>query len=279
MLKTPSQPIHRSSLPLLLALLFSSPSMVVWTQQTAIPPSNSASSRPLPSAYDVVSVKPHKEDDSGVTSYWRNTPSGFSAVAQVQQLIRTAYHLVTLDQVSGLPDWAIHEDFDVEAKLDPDNAAAFAKLSAQDQKRQSDLMIRAPLADRFKLKTRQDRKTLLVYNLVVAKSGPKLKEASPSAGNGYSGNIGRVCTLKSDGMEMSALADALSSYVSRLVIDKTNLGGKYELNLSFALSTDFTDSAPSLFTALQEQLGLKLEPAKAPVDVIVIDHIERPSDN
>lgn len=249
--------------------------------QTSQPPQSTISSArtsPLPAAYDVVSVKPHKADDDGVGSWWRTTPTGFAANGSVRGLIMSAYSLIMLDQLSGLPDWAERENFDVEGKLDSDTAEVFAKLSSSDQTRQRQLMLEALLADRFKLRVHIDTKDLPVYNLVVAKNGLKMKEAPASENNGYSMGMGQI---NSKGMEVSGLVISLSNLVGRKIIDRTGLTGRYEVKLTWAWNDDpgSGDSGASIFTALQEQLGLKLEPAKAPIDIVVIDHIERPSEN
>jgi uncharacterized protein (TIGR03435 family) len=228
-------------------------------------------------AYDVVSIKPHKADNVG--SWWRTTPSGFSANVPVRSLIMSAFHLVMFDQLSGLPPWAENENFDVEAKLDPDNADAFQKLPKEDKNRQYDLMLQSLLADRFKLAVRREQKQLPVYNLVVAKGGSKMKEAPASEkGSGYSVGMGR---LAGKAASIQSLAFSLSNQVGRLIIDKTGLAGKYDMNLTWAWNDQpgSADAGPSIFTALQDQLGLKLEPAKAPVDVVGVDHLERPSEN
>ena len=240
----------------------------------------SSSKSEISAGYDVVSIKPHKEDDSNRISGWRLTPSGFSGKdVSVRSLIMSAYHLIMPDQISGLPAWADSETFDIEAKLDPDNTAALAKMSAEDQQTRNDLMMRALLTDRFKLKASHSKKDLPVYNLVIAKGGPKLKKASSIENSGYSTNVARICKMTSKSLDVPSLAGGLSNFAGRLVIDKTGLTGRYEVTLSWAFNDSFTDSAPAIFTAVQEQLGLKLEPAKAPVDVVVIDHLERPSEN
>ena len=239
----------------------------------------SANSPALPRAYDVISIKPHKDSltvDSGANTggdRWAETD------ITARDLIMSAYHLVMLDQISGLPDWANNEHFDIEAKLDPDNAEALARVPREVQESQTRLMLRAALADRFKLRASLAKKELPVYNLVIARGGPKLKEASPTNVDGYFLKLGPVCGIKSKRIDMSTLAANLSDSAGRLVIDKTGLPAKYELALTWAINDKSTSSAPSLFTALPEQLGLKLEPARAPVDVVVIDHLERPSEN
>jgi uncharacterized protein (TIGR03435 family) len=124
------------------------------------PPANSAVAR-FPT-WDVVSVKPPKADDS-VTSWWQNTPSGFSANVSVRSLILSAYELIMLDQISGLPGWAETENFDVEAKFDADNAEVYNKLPRVVRDKERDLMMQALLADRFKLRVHHALKELPVY--------------------------------------------------------------------------------------------------------------------
>lgn len=187
--------------------------------------------------------------------------------------------MIVPDQISGLPSWVDTDTFDLDAKLDPDNAEALARLPSEGRDAQNTLMLRALLADRFKVKITHSRKELPVFSLVIAKGGPKLKEASPSENSGYSVNLGSTCNLKSESIGASGLANALSNFAGRVIVDQTGLKRKYNVTLNWAFNDQFPDAGPSLFTALREQLGLKLEPAKAPVDVVVIDHLERPSEN
>jgi uncharacterized protein (TIGR03435 family) len=150
------------------------------------------------------------------------------------------------------------------------------KLPPADQASQRSLLMQTLLADRFKLRIHHDLKELPVYNLVIAKSGLKMKEASSSKAQSWSMGLG---SITSKGMPIASLAASLSNHVGRMIIDKTGLTGNYEINLTFSWNDEPGDATPSIFTALQDQLGLKLEPAKAPVDSVVIDHIERPSEN
>jgi uncharacterized protein (TIGR03435 family) len=251
--------------------------LLVFTTTAALsqapdPPKSDPVSKPLP--WDVVSVKPHKVGDD-VGSWMRTTPAGFSAIVAVRSLIMTANNLIMLDQVSGLPGWAENENFDVEGKMDAEAAEAFKKLSRNDQAYQRRLMMQTLLADRFKLKVHHDLRELPVYNLLIAKNGVKMKEASQAEDYSWSMGLGRIT---SKGMPIASLAVCLSNPVGRMIVDKTGLTGKYEIDLTWAWNDDPAsgDSGPSLFTALQ---GLRLEPAKAPIDVVVIDHIERPSEN
>ena len=234
-----------------------------------------ADSNPKQFAWDVVSVKPHKAAD-GVSSWMRTGPAGFSADVTVRSLVMTAYNLIMLDQISGLPGWAENENYEVQGKLDSESTEAFKKLAPADQASQRCLLMQALLADRFKLRVHHDRRELPVYNLVIARSGLKMKEASSSKAQSWSMGLG---TLTGKGMPIASLIASLSNHVGRMIIDKTGLTGNYEVNLTFSWNDEPGDASPSIFTALQDELGLKLEPAKAPVDVVVIDHLERPSEN
>lgn len=232
-----------------------------------------------PAAYDVVSVKPHKKDATDTYAGWRYTPSGISGSdVSVRSLIMTAYHLIMPDQVSNLPSWVDTDTFDLEAKLDQANAETLAQMTEEEREAHRQLMLRSLLADRFKLKISHSTKDLPVFSLVTSRGGPKLKEAS-SENRGYNITMNALCTMKSDNIDTAELAVALSNFSGRLIVDRTDLKGRYQVALNWAFNEQVSDAGPSLFTALQEQLGLKLESAKAPVDVVVIDHLERPSEN
>ena len=239
------------------------------------PDSHEADVHPL--AYDVVSVKPD-HSNGPYSSWWRTSPDGMSANVPVRGLIMSAYHLVMTDQISGLPEWAESTQFDVEAKMDADTMAAYNKLSKEERWKQSDLMLQAILAERFNLKIHHELKQLPVYQLVIAKGGPKLKKSPSDAPSGYSVYSGR---LNGQGIEISSLTYTLSGTVGRLIVDKTGLAGKYDIDLKWSMddAPAASDPAPSIFTALQEELGLKLESTKAPVDTIVVEHLDKPSEN
>jgi uncharacterized protein (TIGR03435 family) len=201
--------------------------------------------------------------------------------------------------------------YDIDAKMDDDAAAAWQKLPEEDQAEQYRGMFQSLLADRFKLKVSRETKELPVFALVVAKGGIKFSPTKlppddpagtdssgnagqPERGTSISGN-GRETPATCNGVKMSAWAAALSrqpKVEGRLVLDQTGLTGEYDFAMKWARQrdSDFREggggaavaldtSGPSLFTALQEQLGLKLEAKKGPVDTIAIVHIERPSEN
>jgi uncharacterized protein (TIGR03435 family) len=218
----------------------------------------------------------------------------------LQDLIVQSYGFVLSDQIVGLPNWAKSERFDIEAKVDSDNAAAFRKLTL-DQVRS---MGRPILADRFKFAGHEEKRALPLYALVVSKDGSKLKLSTLSGQDSEGGGIARTGLIEMHhgsttngapqgmneligrGITIDQLARTLSQQgLDRVVLDDTGLMGRYDFKLTWApengaADTNSTDtSGPSIFTAVSEQLGLKLEPRKGPVTVLVIDHIEAPSLN
>ena len=214
----------------------------------------------------------------------------------VQDLIVQAYGLVLTDQIVGLPNWANSERFDIEAKVASGDVAAFRKLTL-DQVRS---MGRPILADRFKFAGHEEKRVLPLYTLVVAKDGSKLTPSTLSSedrdartgliGMGHAATANGAAPgmneLTARGVTMDRLASTLSQQgLSRVVLDNTGLTGRYDFKLTWAPENVAADpnstdtSGPSIFTAVSEQLGLKLEPQKGPVPVLVIDHIEAPSLN
>ena len=254
--------------------------------------------------FDVAAIKLNKGGGHG----WMlsGTPDGYSTTnAPLKMLIKYAYDLKMDDQIAGLPGWADSAHFDIKAKMDEDTLAAFKKLSEEDSAKQRRLMLQSLLEDRFQLKVHHVNKQLPIFELVVAKGGSKLKDADPKnlSTNGIKGPDGVAHGgmmsfdgrhLKAQVVPISGLANMLSNFLNREVVDKTGLTGKYDFTLEWAPDDNqgpkmlngrqdatayATDTGPSIFTALQEQLGLKLDATKGPVDTIVVDHVEMPSEN
>jgi uncharacterized protein (TIGR03435 family) len=266
---------------------------------------------PALAAYDVVSVKPAHPERIYFMGV-QNQPDGINGetvtVAVLAQMAySTAGNLPTDEAVVGMPDWAKGDYFSVQAKMGPDQVAEFAKLSKREQEDRRKVMLQALLVDRFKLKVHPETRHVLAYELVVAKGGPKFKESTgpdPNAPNGangkpLTGSYLRMGITKSQaeevvvhGYSMEQVANFLTRApgVDHRVVDKTGLTGKYDFTLTFAASrgvgpastggsTDAAtpDDAPSIFAALEEQLGLKLQRGTGPVDMVVVDHVERPA--
>jgi uncharacterized protein (TIGR03435 family) len=140
------------------------------------------------------------------------------------------------------------------------------------------LMLQALLADRFKLMLRRETRQLPVYALIAGKNGPKLKPVESGGGVSTDSNRSRVHLDAK--VTLERLADLLSDRLDRPVLDQTGLKGTFDIVLDWSPDSAGQDTtSPSIFTAVQEQLGLKLEPKKEPVEFLVVDHAERPSEN
>lgn len=231
--------------------------------------------------YAVVSIRPHRETSNG-SSWGSPTADGYEAINYpVRRLIEQAYEIRSPGQLVGLPDWANWEEtFDVEAKLDDDAIAKYQGLSDRERIELAAPMLRSMLAARFDLKVHHETRELPVYELVIAKDGFKLKQSqAPENRGGMVTGRGRISI--SGGPIGARFIVGLSNATGRIVIDKTGLTGYYDIDFKWTPDEDISAgiSGPSLFTALEEQFGLKLVPAKAPLDVLVVDHVERPSQN
>ena len=271
--------------------------------------SQAANTPALAPVYEVASIRLDKSCNGGERIM--SDPDGFSATcATVRSLIQEAYGGVEDNQISGAPNWANSEQYDIEAKMDRSVADQLQKHSEEQQKVERDLMLQALLADRFRLSLHRASKELPVYALVIAKNGPKLRQAKPGEtyANGLKTAGGRTVgphmmlmqlgggQIAGQGVPLESLVKQLSGQLGRTVLDKTGLKGNYDFNLQWTPDASRTpmlkgaeggrletaappDSGPSIFTAIQEQLGLKLESQKGPVEILVIDHVEKPSGN
>ncbi len=230
----------------------------------------------------------------------------------LKSLIEFAFDARSDAQVTGGPDWINSENYIIEAKEDETQAAALEKLSPEERAKQVRLMMQSLLIDRFKLKVSRATKETAVYALVIAKGGPKLTPSSQSTPApetpGPAGPrmmrpgimMNGRGELKGTDTPMSLLADILSRQreaEGRVVLDRTGLTGNYDWSLHWSpeapapafkgadadvpadRSPGPDGSGPTLFTALQEQLGLKLESQKGTVETIVVDSVEKPSEN
>jgi len=202
----------------------------------------------------------------------------------LKALVRLAYG-VQDDQIAGPPDWAGFGKYDIEARVGDspvDDARDPGGIGVDKFK----LMLQAVLANRFKLTLHKETKQLRVYALVVAEDGPKFQEAKPGP-NMVS--LERGGGLVNQGATLEPLVEQLSMQLGRAVVDKTGLTGHYDFTLRWtpgekksALSEEDgapSLSSPSILTAVQEQLGLKLEPQTSPMQVFVIDHVEQPTED
>ncbi len=250
--------------------------------------------------FEVASIKLNKSND-GFIRIMPARGGRFTATNVPLQILITIAYRIKDFQLSGAPPWVMSERYDVEAKAEGD--PSFDAMLP---------MLQTLLEDRLQFKFHRDTKEMTVYALVVAKAG-KLKqsegECAPRPDGPPPPEPGKLPTafcggfmmfpghLSGQKVSIEALLDPLSRFTGRTILDKTNLTGKYDFDLQYTPEQGQfqappggappgmpalppTDpNGPSLFTALQEQLGLKLESQKGPVEMIVIDHIERPSEN
>jgi bla regulator protein BlaR1 len=251
--------------------------------------------------FDVASVRQNKvggPQQSGATA------DGYRATNMPLLLpILTAYvpqaggdaAYFTNDRVRGAPDWARTERYDIDAKVSEADLVEWRKPEAQTTMLRA--LLQALLEERCKLEVHRETADVPVYSLVVGKNGPKINEAK--TGEAHPGGVplpgGAVLvpgnggqTLNFYGASMVALAQVLTNLAGRPVQDKTGLAGKYDFAIDKGSVGPPTaeqgpappsDSGPSILTVVQEQLGLKLEPRKGLVETLVVDHMERPSEN
>jgi uncharacterized protein (TIGR03435 family) len=235
----------------------------------------------LPGAtYDVATFKPHAESGMGMSTSIGSMPNGrfFAKGYTLKRLVCGAYDKLDFQCLSG-PKWFDSDEFDIEAKPDDAISEQLVKLSWQERAKVGKRMMQALFADRLQLKVHHETRELPTFALVLAKGGSKMAEAKTDGG--FSTSSGRTETIQTDGISMESLVEQLSQQLGHSVVDQTGLKGFYAFKLKYAndLDANADSSVPSIYTALQEQLGLRLVPTKAPVDVIVIDHVERPSAN
>jgi uncharacterized protein (TIGR03435 family) len=219
--------------------------------------------------FDVASIKPNTSGDLGMSI---NNSKGLWRANNItpEWLIVNAYDILP-EQLIGAPPWTGSERFDIEGKFDQDAVNARSADSRQYQ-----LRLQALLASRFQFQMHRESREWQSYVLVVGKRGPKMK---PSKGGGGSGRSSRG-HMESKGLTMENLAANLASLLGRPVVDQTGLAGKFDFTLDYEEEGQPVEThAPSLVAAVQEQLGLKLEVKKAPVEMLVVDRVERPSEN
>jgi uncharacterized protein (TIGR03435 family) len=243
--------------------IFSFVAVVLLGAALAVP--SAAQSQP---AFDVVSIhrNVHGGDARVDIVQGRVTMNN----ATLRTLIRNGYDIQNF-QFAGGPSWLDSDAYDISA-ITADHAEVSEK--------QYRALVRTLLAERFGLKVHWETRQGDVYALIVAKNGPKLKVGDHSKETGLNTNItgheGRMVGINAPVFYLSTV---LSNKLSHPVIDKTGLQGKYDWTLVWDPDPGSESTEPSIFTAVQEQLGLKLDAQKGPVETLVIDSVERPSEN
>lgn len=231
-----------------------------------------------PLVFEVASVKP--ADPSIASNVLLRAGESLTIVnVPLRKIILYAYDIRDF-QLAGGPGWVRDERYDIIAKTVTDRAAFDAAAGTDDQRRDRVARVRerlrSLLSDRFGLRVHVERREQTILALRIAKSGPRLTKAPA--------NTGRISTvdgrIQGFGAPVSMLAVQLSVATGLIVEDETGLQGRYDFVLDWAPDeNDQSDTWPPIFSAVVEELGLRLERAKAPVKTVVIDHVERPSAN
>lgn len=268
----------------------------------------SLSQQPAKHSFEVMSVKPSNagNDNSRINT----TPQRvmFDNVT-LRQIILMSFGIRSDSQIEGLPDWARSERFNIDAKVDEELAATLPKMKREERQAMQQEIMQDLLAQRFHMQTHRTKKELPVLALVVVKTGPKLKQSVPpppppdADPKAKPGDPGTSTSMRDGEMDVTnGTMELLANQISRMdeadgrvVVDKTGLKGNFDWELRWSPETRSAavhgadnnappppaqdTTKPTFSTALQEQLGLKLEHDKAPVDILIIDHLERPTEN
>jgi bla regulator protein blaR1 len=264
-----------------------------------------AQSSTAPPKFEVASIKPSSGDDRRVAMLFQ-PGGGFRATGATLKMLLTLAYDVREFQISGGPNWINSDRFDITARpelsVGPETAANDPRAMSDSQRKtmqeQMAQRLQALFAERFQLAIHRETKEQQVYALLVGKNGPKVHETQDTSGPRQGMMRMSRGQVEGQGVSLDALVHALSNQLGRPMIDRTGLTGHFDIKLEW--TPDPGQSAtplggapppgveappppnpngPSLFTAIQEQLGLRLESQRGPVEMIVIDRVEKPSEN
>lgn len=237
-----------------------------------------------PPTFDVASIHPHTPLPHEHNQIWSSASDGNFRTSNIslKALIQYAFNMPQ-SRIVDAPSWTSSQFFDIEAKsIDDTLNQRLHDLPSAQAKPIKLAMIQSLLADRFGLKIHREQRVLPIYELVVTKSGSKL---TPAKSGGLTINHWDN-RYSAQGITMPMVAQDLARDAGRVIIDKTGLTGRFDVDIRWqpddeppAQLNGQDAGLPSLFTALQEQLGLRLEPAKGPVEVLVIDAVHEPTAN
>jgi uncharacterized protein (TIGR03435 family) len=223
-------------------------------------------------AFEVASVK--RNDSASANSSSRNLGGRYTATnVTVIQMLRNAYGIQEF-QIAGGPGWVGIDRFDIDATIPAGSKPGDAQL-----------MLQTLLAERFKLTFHREPRQASIYSLVVAKTGHKLTPGDPKkcpnpSGCGFNASPTQIV---GDSVSMTQLAARLSRSIGVHVVDNTGLQGLFDLKLEWTIEDQFVgrgaSASPTIFPAIQQQLGLRLESTRGPVETLVIDRVERPTEN
>lgn len=250
----------------------------------APPPRLKPMAADAPMSFEVATIKPSKPGAQG-KGITMQGPRQFATInTTMNDLVSFAYG-VQERQIVGAPSWFDSDHFDIQAE---------PEAEGMPNRKQLEAMLKKLLTDRFKLAFHREKKELSVYAIVVGKGGPKMTKSAGDP-NGLPGlffrGLGSMVATNSNMSDLAGLFQ--SSVLDRPVVDQTELSGRFDFTLRWTpddtqfasfgprpkVATEDPNAPPDLFAAIQEQLGLRLVATKAPVDVLVIDHVEKPSGN
>lgn len=243
-------------------------------------PARPASPQRMPAdadpSYEVATIKPTNPD---------NHNGGFRANGRRLEIVNKTVNTMLMfaygahpKQIIDAPAWFATDHYDIDGVLDTDGQPSLKQMQR---------IVQKVLADRFQLKFHRETRELSVYSLTIAKGGPRLSksEGDPNAlGDENEQTRAGQTTMTIKNLSMAEFALVMQFFADRPIVDQTGLAGKWDFKWTWTaddsrVPPDATNPAPGLFTAIQEQLGLKLEAKKAPAEVLVVDHVERPSAN
>ena len=291
-----SNPQNRTLAPLLIAtgalLLMPAPALC---QISLTPPAMPPDVKAKNYAFDVVSIR---QTQAAGQPRFGPTADGYQAIdlpllfsVLMANLPASGEAYYTMDRVKGAPDWLTTNRYNIEAKISEADLPAWQ--NPDQQKVMIPAMLQAFLLDRCKLSTHRETRESAIFEMEAGKNGPKLQESAPDAPHPAGINLpaggtliagGNGQTLTFYGASMASLAQVLSNFSGRPVKDKTGLTGKYDFVLERVEAQPSPDGAPAPRDPgppayAVDALGLHLERSKSMVDTLVIDHIERPSEN
>jgi uncharacterized protein (TIGR03435 family) len=242
-------------------------------------------------SFDVASIRQHISSTGDHNSIYNDPRESHLRIVNLslKDVLQYAYGMPK-SQIIGGPSWLDNTMFDIDAKSDASVDAELHALPSQEARLRKQLMVQTLLRDRFQLIAHTETRQLPLFALVVAKNGPIFK---PSTANGTTINTGTATGasyIHEQGSDhtLDLLARALAEQLGRVVLNRTGIDGRFDLVLRWTPDDrpppmlngqPDPNAPPDIFTAIKEQLGLKLEPGKGPVPVLVIDHIAMPSEN
>jgi uncharacterized protein (TIGR03435 family) len=228
---------------------------------------NQTNKQPRPS-FEAVSIKPNNL--GGGHSHSHSSPGRLEASMTTKTLIENAFGVKEF-QIAGDPAWLDQANYDIVAKT---------PTPLQLTKQNLEPYLQSLLAERYNFKFHTESKKFAGYALMTAKAGPKLKPHTGSEGGGTDSNGNREkVTMTGTNITMPGFADYLSRQMDQIVVDESGLKGSYDIAFEWSQDDGPQATAPTVFTALQQQLGLRLQAKKVPMEVIVIDNVDKPSEN